>query len=144
MEMLIVVAVAILLLVIITAAFSSFRDTQALNGSVEEIVAAINKARSSTLSSQNSLQHGIHFESGRVVIFQGAAFSASDPANEEIKFSPFVEISLIALNGGGSDMVFQKLTGKTDQYGAITLRVRKNTSDTKIISVKSTGVVSIQ
>lgn len=143
-EALIVAGVAIILLVIVTAAFSRFRDSQALSGGVEEIAAAINKARSLTLSSRNFMQHGIHFESGRLVIFQGAVFSASDPANEEIKLSAFVEISSVALNGGGADMVFQKLTGKTDQYGSLTLRTKANASNTKIISVESTGVVSVQ
>lgn len=69
-----VAGVAVILLVIITAAFSRFRDSQALSGGVEEIAAALNKARSSTLSSRDFLQHGIHFESNRLVIFQGTTF----------------------------------------------------------------------
>ncbi len=142
-ELLIVIAVILILTLIITGAFSKFRDTQALNGAVEEVAALINEARSKTLSSANFSQHGVHFETGRAVLFQGLVFSPSDPNNKELKFSDFVEISSIMLNGGGADMVFQKLTGKTGQYGTIILRVKKDTAKNKTITVGSMGIISI-
>ncbi len=143
-EIIIVIAVGIILAAIIASAFSGFRDSQVLNGTVEDVVATINKARSESLASKNFLQHGIHFETNKVIIFQGAIYSPSDSNNVETKLSPFVEIFSTSLNGGGADMVFQKFTGKTGQNGAITLRVKKNTAKIKIITVESTGVISIQ
>jgi Tfp pilus assembly protein FimT len=142
-ELLIIIAAILILTLIITGAFSKFRDTQALNGAVEEVVALINEARSKTLSSANFSQHGAHFETNRVVLFQGAIFSPSDSNNKELKFPDFVEIFSITLNGGGADMVFQKLTGKTSQYGTIILRAKKDTAKTKTITVESTGIISI-
>ncbi len=143
-ETIIVIAISIILVAIIASAFSGFRDSQALNSTIEEIVALINKARSESLASKNFLQHGIHFETNKVVIFQGAVYSPSDSNNVETALSPFIEISSTSLNGGGTDMAFQKFTGKTGQNGTITLRVKKNTAKIKIITVESTGVISIQ
>ena len=143
-ETIIVIAVGIILAAIIVSAFSGFRDSQALNSTAEEVVASINKARSESLASKNFLQHGIHFETNQVVVFQGITYSPSDVNNVATKLSPFIEISSTSLNGGGADMVFQKFTGKTGQNGTITLRVKKNTTKIKIITVESTGVISIQ
>jgi len=143
-EIIVVIAISVILVTIVVSAFSGFRDSQALNSTVEEVVSSINKARSESLSSKNFLQHGIHFETSKVVVFQGAIYSPSDANNIETKLSPFIEISSTSLNGGGTNMVFQKFTGKTAQNGTITLRVKKNTAKIKIITVESTGVISIQ
>ena len=69
-EIIIVIAVGIILVAVIASAFSGFRDSQALNSTVEEVVASINKARSESLASKNFLQHGIHFETNQVVVFK--------------------------------------------------------------------------
>ncbi len=143
-EMIIIISIALILTLIGVGVFSKFRDTQTLNGTIEETVSLLSEARSKTLASADFSQYGIHFESNRAVLFKGEVFSESDPANKEIKFSPFIEAYSISLNGGGSDAVFQKLTGKTGQYGNIAFRAKKNPAETKTIIIESTGIINIQ
>lgn len=143
-ELIISIAVVTTLAALIISAFRGFRDAQVLNGSAEGTANLISEAHSNTLGSKKSLQHGIHIEMNRLVIFEGTVFSESNPANRELKISSQVEISVISLNGGGSDIVFQKLTGETSQYGMITLRLKGNPSKIKTVTVSQAGAVSIQ
>lgn len=142
------VVIVIVILAVLTAmaitSFSGFRQNQLLNSDVNKAISVINEARSKTLSSQDFSQYGVHFEASQIVVFKGATYVASSPDNATSTLSSFIEISGISLNGGGSDVVFQKLTGKTDNYGTITFRVKANTGKTKMISIKSTGITDVQ
>lgn len=142
------VAIVIVILAVLTAmaitSFSGFRQNQLLNSDVNKAVSVINEARSKTLSSQDFSQYGAHFEASKIVLFKGTTYAASSPNNASSTLSSFIEISGTSLNGGGSDVVFQKLTGKTDNYGTVTFRVKANASKTKTINIKSTGITDVQ
>lgn len=127
---------------IIAGAFREFRDTQVLNHGAENAANLINEARSKTLASKKSLQYGVHIETNRLVIFEGDVFGEPNPANREIIISPQIEFSSISLNGGGNNVVFQKLTGETSQYGAITLRLKRDASKTKSINISQSGIIA--
>ena len=143
-EILIVVAVLGLLAVVGIRVLSNFKNTTNLSTSIENGVSSLVDARSKTLSSKNGNQHGVHFESGKLTFFVGTTYSASDPENEEVLLPSVVEISTISLNGGGSDIIFKKLTGDTDQYGSVTFRIKDQVSQTRTISVPITGIPTVQ
>lgn len=142
LEIIISAGILVLIAALTAAAFSSFYKTLALNAAAENGLVMLQQARSNTLSSKDSSEYGVHFESSRIVFFKGAAFSEPNPDNEEYKLSSFVEIYGISLNGAGSDVVFQKLTGKTGQYGVISLRLKSDISKTKTITINSNGSAS--
>lgn len=143
-EVVMVVVIIVILTVLTVTSFSGFRQNQLLNSDVNKAISVINEARSKTLSSQDFSQYGAHFEASQIVVFKGAAYTASSPDNATATLSSFIEISGTSLNGGGSDVVFQKLTGKTDNYGTIIFRVKANTGKTKTIDIKSTGITDVQ
>jgi hypothetical protein len=140
------VAIGLLLLSIVSISFTSFRNAQTLENSVSEIISLIREARGKTLSSEDSSQYGLHFEASRMVFFKGTVFKEPGPAapyNREIQLSPLVEISSISLAGGGSDVIFKRLTGGTNQYGSVVLRVKSDTSKTRTININSTGAIDV-
>ncbi len=143
-EMIIAITVLLILAVVITGSFLRFRDTQNLNSGIAEIASLINEGRSQTIASKNSSQYGIHFEATKAVLFAGTSYSPAGSDNKELKVCPLLEIYSISLNGGGSDVIFQQLTGKTQQYGVIGLRLKKDAAKTKNISISDTGIVAIQ
>lgn len=142
-EIIVVVAVVCILAVIVVVPLSSFRENQQLANTVEETVSAINLARSKTLSSENFSQYGVHFETAKTVIFKGTVYSESDPANIIFDIPSLVEISSISLYGGDPNLVFERITGKTSDYGTVVLRIKNNPSRTKTIEIKSTGAVNV-
>ena len=143
LEIIISLSIFLILVIIVVSSFSSFRNNQELTNAAQETTNLLNLARSKTLSSESSSQYGVHFESSRIVIFRGTSFSESSPNNNIVTLSSLIEISAINLNGGGNNLVFQRLTGKTGNYGTITLRIKSDIGKTKIIEIKNTGIVNV-
>ncbi len=141
-EILIVMAVVLILLTFIIIPFKRMNDTQALSKETQNIISIINQARSQTLSSKGGVEHGVHFESSQVVLFSGPTYVPSDPNNALIPLHALVSISSINLSGGVTDIVFAKLTGTTAASGTITLSLVASSTQAKIISINSTGIVN--
>jgi type II secretory pathway pseudopilin PulG len=141
-ETIVAIGVLVLLAVVIISGFVSLRGNTALESTGENIVALLSEARSKTLASEESSQYGVHFEANRAVFFKGASFMEGQPDNDEFLISSLVEISDINLDGGGPDVIFKKLTGKTDNYGTITLALKANPAKTKDIVIQATGIIS--
>jgi len=142
-ELLIVFSILGILASIVTVSFSGFRNNSILSVETENIVSLISQARTDTLSSKDDTVYGIHFENDRVVLFKGATFTEPNPDNIEIELDGQININNISLNGGGDDVLFKRLTGKTDEHGTITISLTTNASSSRLISIYSTGLVDV-
>ena len=107
-----------------------------------DIESALKLAQSKTLSSLNQTNYGIHLEADSYVSFIGGTYNPADINNVTFNISENLEIYNISFNGGDSEIIFKRLTGKTDQYGSLNLRI-KNTSQEKILNIESSGTISI-
>ena len=140
-EIMISVSVVVVLAAVSFQVFNVFIKRQALDKDTQKIVSMLKEARSATLASRANSVYGVHFVATRTVMFKGTVFIESDSNNRELSLNPRVQITVTNLNGGGSDIIFDRLTGATDQYGSITLSLVASTSITKIISIEETGIV---
>lgn len=144
LELLMVVAIMAVLAAIVVSPFAQFRNSKVLDTAGENALSILTKARGNTLSSKNSYQYGVHFESSQMVLFRGATYNPSDTNNEIVALDNALEISSINLAGGTSDdVIFDRLTGKTSQDGEIVIRVKSDTSKTRTITINATGVASV-
>src|SRR3989338_10185735 len=143
-EMITVIAIGAVLVAVIVISFSSFRNSKIVDVSADQVLSVINEARVKTVSSEDYSRFGVRFEASRAVLFKGDVFTEPNSSNTETVLSLLVEISNISLNGGGADIVFQKLTGKTGNYGSLRVRLKSDNNKYKTISVKSTGIANIQ
>ncbi len=142
-EVIISFAVVLTIFSIALEPLKNFRDNQVLSSDAENILTLLKEARSQTVFSKNSSQYGVHFESGRAVLFPGTVFVEPNAGNKELLLDRNLSISNWALNGGGQDVVFERITGKTNQYGNVTASLKNNPSKVKIISIDETGVAGI-
>ena len=140
-EIMIAVSVVVVLAALSFQVFNVFIKRQALDKDTQKIVSMLKEARSATLASRANSVYGVHFVATRTVMFKGTVFIESDSNNRELSLNPRVQITVTNLNGGGSDIIFDRLTGATDQYGSVTLSLVASTSITKIISIEETGIV---
>ena len=143
-EIIIAMAIGAVLVAVVVISFSSFRNSKTVDISADQILSVINEARVKTVSSEDYSRFGVHLEASRAVLFKGDIFAEPNSSNIETLLSPLVEISDISLNGGGADIVFQKLTGKTGNYGSLRVRLKSDNNKYKTISVKATGIANIQ
>ena len=140
LETFIVLSVAILLIVIVLPSFQAMRNNQVLKATASEVVSALNEARSQSLSSVDSSEYGIHFESDEIIIFKGTTFSSLDPDNENISITSPASISSINLTGGAVDVYFDRLSGAPNKTGTITISI---STFSKVIIISATGAISM-
>ena len=139
-EVLLTFAIIAIISVIGVMSLSNFNKDKALDIEVEKVLSLITKARSFTLAALDGSAYGVHFEERKAVLFKGANYNAGASANEIQLLNDEVKISATSLAGGGSDVVFNKLTGATAQSGTITVAAVRNASQTKMITITATGV----
>ncbi|OHA84332.1 MAG: hypothetical protein A2937_01170 [Candidatus Yonathbacteria bacterium RIFCSPLOWO2_01_FULL_47_33b] len=144
LELLMVISIIAVLAAIIMLSFTSFRNSSALQTTSENTISILNKARSNTIGSKDGYQYGVHFGTNDATLFRGATFVVGDSSNEIYALDVAVQVSATSFTGGGSEVLFQKFTGKTDQYGTITLQVSSDPTKTVTISIEETGVVGFQ
>ena len=144
MEMLIVIVVLGIVTAVVIGGFLMFKRGSELDSASENLLSLLLEARSKTLSSKDSSSWGVRFETNRAILFKGTIFVDGAADNNVIAMPPSAEIATIALNGGGQNVVFKRLTGETDQYGALTLRLGYDASYTKTITILQTGIITAQ
>lgn len=143
LEITITVGILGLLLAVIMPSFLSFRRSSILNTETQEILTIINKARLSSTSSRGDIKYGVHFESGKIVLFPGVTYTGGANGNEEHIFNPALTLSVITVSGGGPDVIFEKITGATSQNATTTLLVTGSTASTTIV-IHPSGLAAIQ
>ncbi len=141
-ELLVVLVVLGTIISVVLPRFSKIRENTVLKNAVSGVLSSIDKAKSETLSSLNSSEYGVHFQSDKVLIFKGKIFSAGGVDNESIVITTPASISNVTLGGVSStsgDMYFNRLYGVPSTTGTITI---STPSSSKIITIYGTGAVS--
>lgn len=141
LEIVVVVGIMAVLSGIIVTSFSGFTEGRLIDVYTEEITSLLNKGRLDTIASLGGYQYGVHFESSRLVYFRGTTFTEPDVNNIEVTLDNALEISAITLTGGGADVVFERLSGITNQPGSIVMRVKNTPTKNVTITIDQTGVV---
>lgn len=142
-ELLVALGILSFLFMMTTKTFQTANSGEALDTNALKVSAELNEARSLTLSSKNADQFGVHFATSSITLFEGTSFVSGSATNTVSTLNPLVQISSITLSGGGSDVIFQRLTGKTSQSGTITLSLIGSPSSTKTITIYATGIVQM-
>ncbi len=142
-EVLVVIAIMLILFKVVSTVFSTLKNTNVLDKQADTVASVFEEARSLTLASYNATQYGVHVESGRVVRFTGSSYVSGASSNVASTVSSAVSLSK-SLTGGGSEVVFNRLTGTTSQYGTITVSLVASTTQTRSITISSSGIIEKQ
>lgn len=140
-ELIIVIGILSLLSVGFLSAYRAFNEKRSLEVGAENVASLLKQAHSLTLSSKNDDVYGVHLETARAVLFKGSVFVEPNPDNVEYIMPPLVLITQIMLMGSSSNVVFERLSGETSQYGTTTLSLTTNASSTKNIIINQTGLI---
>ena len=142
-ELLVVLAVLGIIISVVLPQFSKIRENQVLKSGVQDILSSLNKARSQTLASLNSLNYGVHFEADKIVIFKGTGFTPDTVGDEIIDIITPANISNVTLNlvsDISGEMYFNRLSGSPSKTGTVTI---STTNYSKIITISATGTASV-
>lgn len=139
-EVLVVIVILAIVAAMVIAGFNTLNRRQALDKDVLLVLAVLNEARSLTLSSKGDTQYGVHLDEYSITLFRGSSYNSSASTNVVSDLSGYGHISAHSL-GGGDDILFERLTGDTDDDGTITLSLRSDGSTTRVITVRATGII---
>jgi|SRR3989338_5553248 len=137
LEILISVAIIAVVATMFVGVFGGWRAGGDLENARSNIIGLLKDARSRTLASESNTTYGVHFETEKAVLFKGALYSSSDPANENYNLPGSAQISNINL-GGAVDTVFTRLNGTTTASGTITIQSKRD-QNTRLITIFATG-----
>ena len=138
-EILVVVAILAVIITFSTSAFSRFTKQKELDNTVVEILATLEEARILSLAAKDNLSYGVHFEDSEITLFSGGTYSVSDPNNKITTLSARI-IATTTLSGGGRDVAFERLSGRTDNDGTINVFVAADSSASTTIIIHTTGI----
>lgn len=140
-ELLVVVAILAILASFLFSGLIIFHRRSLIDATGQEIINTLRLAQNKTLSSEGASSFGVHFATWRFVLFKGSVYNPSASDNEIHDLLAGMEISQIGL-GGGSDVVFERLTGNAEQDGFIRAELIQDSTKNTIIYIDSSGAIS--
>ena len=144
-ELLTVLGIATIFLAMSVGVYFSFRQRNQIDIESQKVASALRLAQNKTLAAQNFAAHGIHFDSvaETYTFFEGATFDPVDPDNEVVPLENNTEFSNIQLAGGGVDVIFDRISGRTIHDGFIEIVDARDATIIRTLCVEEEGGVRI-
>jgi len=147
-EILVVLGILAILGLISVSFFVFLQKESRLSNVSEEIISVLKVAQSKTLSSQEDSQYGVYFNTAvsphQYILFKGSSYPSRDTAFDEIHLVPDITEFFQINTGGNNEIVFDRLTGSTENSGNISLRLAEDVSQTKIIYITNSGAIGYE
>lgn len=141
-------AILSLVAVMSLGAFSSYQRRANIEATANEISGLLERARTLAVVNFNDKVYGVHFASQQYTLFSGPAYVAGATGNEVKTLTRFRFQTPAAFSDGASgasaDVLFQALNGHTVNTGSVRLETVADTSISKLITVNSLGIITIQ
>lgn len=144
LEVIMGIAILGILTAVVLVSFFGMRREQAAISNRDLIIATLTEVKSDTLASKNGKSYGVYVDStaNQLVVFEGTTYVAGAPTNRVVALDNKVPIKAV---GGGTSIVFDRLTGMTDNLYSIVINTPIGTLETqKTVYVFRTGVILTQ
>lgn len=133
-EIIVVIGIIGLLITVSTSVYSSFRAHESLEITTIGVVEALRYAQANAQSGKGDSGWGVAILSSSVVVFKGTNYINRDTsADQTLDFYGGVTAD------GLSEIVFSKVTGSTEDVGAVILT---NSYGTKNIEINEKGILT--
>lgn len=142
-EIIITVGIFLILTTIVVAAFRNFETKASLDGDTKAIVNVLRLAQNKSLAAEGGKNYGVHFDSNAYTLFSDINYSPASPNNIIYNLSAKTEIYDILINGGGNEVIFNRVTGTAQQVGGLKIRLKNSPNQLNTIAVENSGRVVI-
>jgi len=138
-EILVVIAIMGIILTIAVMSFSAARSKKQLEITVDSISAKLEEAKANAVSGKGGLSYGMNFTSTSYTLFSGDTFNPNSVTNSSSTVPVGITVTR-NISGGGSDIVFSRMTGTPQTTGNIVIT---GTSGVATVTVGTLGDISV-
>lgn len=143
-EVLATIAILGIVSVIVVGSFSSVTSSYKLKKITNTVATVIEEARSYSINSRNGSKYSIRFEPTKVVRYEGSVYDPNSASNYILNLDSSIIVASSSFVGGTSTVTFEKITGKTNNYGFVKFALSRATTSSSTISINKTGIIEIQ
>lgn len=142
LEIIISIAVASILLTIVTTSFRTAQIKKVQDGIVQSILASLEEQKANSQAGKEGSSYGIKFNSNEYILFKGISYSVSSPDNKNIAVeSPFqIEETISNAN---NIIYFSKLNGNSNEVATITISHITNEVTPQNLIIETSGAISV-
>jgi prepilin-type N-terminal cleavage/methylation domain-containing protein len=140
-EIIVVIAILGILSAITVTSFSSRQSQYRLDRTTNSVSGLLEKAYSRAVNSYNDVKHSVRLESSQAILFEGTSYSSGAATNQVYEYEDTIELISTSINGGGTTITFDKVSGATSHYGSITFAVSGASTSSSTIYISQTGVI---
>jgi len=146
-EIIIAVAILSVLSLVTISNFYFWNKKKDVDNNIQEFANILRLAQNRTISSENSSQYGVYINTAvnpnSYILFSGVNYASRIISADQVYLlTKSVEFFGINLSGGGSEIVFDKLTGASAKSGDISIRSKSDTSQIKTIYITNSGTIN--
>ena len=132
-EVIVVIAIFAVFSSISIFSYSGFKNRNILNIAAYDTIDAMRHAQGNAQKMKKDSQWGVKVFSDKVVIFKGTTYASRDTAfDQNLDFPEQIDVS------GSTEIVFDKITGWTDDVGTTTVTGTDGSSKQIFINEKGT------
>ncbi len=147
-EMLTVIGVLTILVGISVSALYLFQKRSDLDNNLDKLFSIFKLAQSKALASEDASQYGVFFDDSSpnqtYTFFKGPSFALRDVSFDQVhKIPSRLEIYQVSLAYNSKEVVFDKVSGATEQFGLVSLRVKSDPSQSRTIYIEEMGQVGL-
>ena len=145
-EILLTSFIVVLIMVMAVVSYRFFERGTELEVTAQNILVTLKLAQTKTLASEGASQYGVHFENNKYILFKGDTYQEGAVENKIYQLSKRLEIYNIDLADGEDEdeVVFQRISGYTQQSGEIGLKIISEPERTRTIVIQSYGLMELK
>lgn len=143
MEVLVVLGVMVLLLTLVLVNFNGINRRSEVANTAEDLSSLLREAQSQSMAVVNELPHGVFLDTSldRFILFEGQTYDPFSPTNAITLLPRSIDIASVDLNGGGSSVIFEPLTGATSNFGSLSLQSTRDATIQAQVTISSQGKI---
>lgn len=138
LEIVMVVGILTLLGALSLVSFVNSRRVRDLAIAGTDTLSVLRLGQAKAIAGEDASAWGVRLEQSRILLFRGSSYGGAT-LTTAYPLPSTVEILNIVLQGGGSDVVFRRLDGRTLQSGTFEVRVIESSVQTLAITIDPSG-----
>lgn len=144
-EILVVISILVLLAMIVIPSYRNYQKQIDVGFEAESIESILRDAQGQAMAVVNGENHGVYFNQAQeqYYLFEGTVYNPASESNITYSLSDKVEFASIDLNETGHTVVFDQLSGSTNNNGTIVIQYKDDSDIQRTITVTAEGKVEI-